>query len=193
MGAVAFGSLVAAGGSIGALVAPGIGLLVESVNNVIESATDYVAISRLVSTLPTWFSQGDITSIQQAFRELDQFTTAANAAREEIALGFDVELPELGILAAEAQEVLNVLTTLQPFLVSGAFDEFLKLQGFPDLFPDEDLTRGEQFFKILQLVASGAELTQEQLEAAQVAIESFGQAVTESAPEFFNQAYYKIV
>ena len=110
------------------------------------------------------FHKGDITSIQKAFRELDKFTTASNAAREEIALGFDIELPEIGTLAKEAQEVLNVLTTLQPFLVSGAFDEFLKLQGFPDLFPDEDLTRGEQFFRILQLVASGAELTAEQLE-----------------------------
>ena len=185
--AVAFGSLITSGASLGSLVAPGVGLLFESVNNVVEAAIDYVAISRLVSTLPTWFSQGDITSIQEAFRELDKFTTATIAAREEIGLGFDIELPEIGILAAEAQEVLNVLTTLQPFLVSGAFDEFLKLQGFPDLFPDEDLTRGEQFFKILQLVASGAELTEEQLEAAQVAMEAFGQATTESAPEFFNQ------
>ena len=185
--AVAFGSLVTSGAGLGTLVAPGVGLLFESVNNVIESATDYVAISRLVSTLPTWFSQGDITSIQKAFRELDKFTTASNAAREEIALGFDIELPEIGILAEEAQEVLNVLTTLQPFLVSGAFDEFLKLQGFPDLFPDEDLTRGEQFFRILQAVASGAELTAEQLEYAQAAMESFGQATTKSAPEFFNQ------
>ena len=56
--AVAFGSLVTSGAGLGTLVAPGVGLLFESVNNVVEAATDYVAISRLVSTLPTWFSQG---------------------------------------------------------------------------------------------------------------------------------------
>ena len=66
--------------------------------------------------MPTWFSQGDITSIQQAFRELDQFTTATIAAREEIGLGFDIELPEIGILAEEAQVGIKCINYITTFL-----------------------------------------------------------------------------
>ena len=186
-GAVALAGLAAAGGNFVGLIAPGVGLLAESVNNVIDSAADYVAVTRVINTLPTWFRQGDVDLIQRGARELDAFIDATQVAQQQIDLGQNIELPDIGPLAEEFQQVLTVLTSLQPFLTSDAFDEFLRLEGFPDLFPNEDINRGQQFLLLFSQLADGAQLTREQLEALSEVFPELAEALTRAAPDFFNQ------
>ena len=185
-GALALASLAQAGGNLAGIIAPGVGLLAESVNNVIDAAADYIAVQRVISRIPPWVRQGDIELIQQGQRELEGFSSATEFAQAALSRGFDVELPELGPLASEFQEALGSIESIRPFLESGIFDQFLAQRGFPDLFPELDITRGQQVLFLFDQIRTGAELTEEQLTAlADVFPDLFDRMLSE-APQFFN-------
>ena len=175
-GAIAIGSFIASGGSLAGVIAPGVGLLAESVGNVLDAAADYVAVNRVIQSLPPWFRQGDIDTFQRAIRELDNYTTAAAQAQELQAQGFEVELPDLSPLAQDAQSVISALTALQPLITSDLFDQFLADRDFPELFPESELNLGQQYIQALKAVADGAGLTTEQMEA-------LGEAIKALTPE----------
>ena len=151
-------------------------MLAESVGNVLDAAADYVAVNRVIQSLPPWFRQGDIDTFQRAIRELDNYTTAAAQAQELQAQGFEVELPDLSPLAQDAQSVISALTALQPLITSDLFDQFLADRDFPELFPESELNLGQQYIQALKAVADGAGLTTEQMEA-------LGEAIKALTPE----------
>ena len=186
-GAVAIGGLIAAGGSLAGVIAPGVGLLAESVGNVLDAAADYVAVNRVIQNLPTWFRQGDVNTFQLAIRELDNYTTATREAQEQLDAGFDVELPELTPLIKDAQNLLSSLSALQPFITSDKFDEFLANRDFPEIFPESGLNLGEQFLLGLNAVATGAELTTEKLELLKEVMSAIVPELLKNVTDSFSQ------
>ena len=136
--------LATAGGNLAGLVAPGLGIVAESVANVVEAAGDAIAVRRVLSTIPSFILQTDIVTLQGYIKELRDYEEAADMAAEvnrdlRMSAGqVTAELTSEGLSAGAlaARDYLAAITALSPLLQSEAFNAFLEGRGFarlPDL------------------------------------------------------------
>ena len=154
--------LASAGGNLAGLIAPGLGLVAEQVNNVINATADAIAVRRVISTIPSFILQTDIVVLQGYIQELENYEDAleqsaeANRELRMTAGAIEQDLTGRGLSAGAeaARDYLAALTALSPLLQNEAFNQFLEGRGFARL-PDLSV------IETIQLQISQIDLTTE--------------------------------
>ena len=114
--------LASAGGNLAGLIAPGLGIVAEQVNNVVNATADAIAVRRVLSTVPSFIRNVDLITLQSYIEELenyeDSLDQAAEANRElRMSAGTieeDLAGRGLSVGAEAARDYLAALTALSP-------------------------------------------------------------------------------
>ena len=165
--------LASAGGNLAGLIAPGLGIVAEQVNNVVNATADAIAVRRVLSTVPSFIRNVDLITLQSYIEELenyeDSLDQAAEANRElRMSAGTieeDLAGRGLSVGAEAARDYLAALTALSPLLQSEAFNAFLEGRGFERL-------PGLSVLETIELQISNIDIT---TEAGQEAVDELSE------------------
>ena len=178
--------LATAGGNLAGLIAPGVGLVAESVANVVSATADAIAVRRVLSTIPSFILQTDIVTLQGYIDELREYEqaadTAADANRDLRMTAGEItnELLSDGLSAGAeaARDYLAAITALSPLLQSDVFNAFLENRGFAAL-------PGMSVLQTIQLQIDDIDISTEAgMKAAEELRELFNQVLTQETVAF---------
>ena len=178
--------LATAGGNLAGLIAPGVGLVAESVANVVSATADAIAVRRVLSTIPSFILQTDIVTLQGYINELRDYEQAADTAADanrdlRMSAGqITNELLSDGLSAGAeaARDYLAAITALSPLLQSDVFNAFLENRGFAAL-------PGMSVLQTIQLQIDNIDIsTEEGMKAAEELRELFNVVLTQETVAF---------
>ena len=137
---VSAAGLALSGGNIAGLIAPGANLLAGALNDVVDSAANYITAVRLSNQIPAFIRDADVETLQRYGTELitfeQRFNDVLQLRREldNLGAGITIPFPQLSEGAREFQQALGAVSPSIAGFRSELGEAFLAFRGFS---PDE--------------------------------------------------------